>query len=297
MLANLKYVNVQTYARGMKLAVSKYVAGVGMIIVAVVAFAIGLYANPLIMPSARATDKSWDNVVSAGKIRAGTEPGWPPYEYLNTTTSQIIGFEIELMEAIASKLNLTVEWHNVGFDTIIPAIQSGELELGVSGFSVTADRLEVVQFTMPHSITEGQIIMLNSTKTAKGIDMLTSISQLSTLNIKVGTQTGTTEEGELLGAIPHGLVTSYTTYLDALTAMKTGLIDCVYAETPITSNWILEASQQSQPPIVIVYRRPYYPVAFVANKDANRLVAKINGALAEIIASGQVDTLKQKWKC
>jgi len=111
-------------------------------------------------------------------------------------------------EAIASKLNVTVEWHNVGFDTMIPSIQSGELDLGVSGFSVTSDRLQIVQFTMPHSVTEGQIIMLNSTKTAKGIGTLTSISQLSTLNLKVGTQTGTTEEGELLGAIPHGLVTS-----------------------------------------------------------------------------------------
>jgi ABC-type amino acid transport substrate-binding protein len=281
------------------LAVSKYVAGVGMIIVAVIAFAIGLYASPMIMPQStvKAEDKSWDNVVAAGKIRAGTEPGWPPYEFLNTTTSQIVGFEIELTEAIASKLNVTVDWHNVGFDTIIPSIQSGELDLGVSGFSVTSKRLEVVQFTMPHSITEGQIIMLNTTKTAKGIDALTSISQLSTLNLKVGTQTGTTEEGELLDAIPHGLVTSYTTYLDALTAMKTGLIDCVYAETPITSDWILEAEQQGQQPIVIVFRRPYYPVAFVANINANKLVAKINGALADITASGQLDALKQKWKC
>jgi ABC-type amino acid transport substrate-binding protein len=281
------------------LAVSKYVAGVGMIIVAVIAFAVGLYASPMIMPQSTVTavDKSWDNVVAAGKIRAGTEPGWPPYEFLNTTTSQIVGFEIELTEAIASKLNVTVEWHNVGFDTIIPAIQSGELDLGVSGFSVTSDRLEVVQFTMPHSVTEGQIIMLNSTKTAKSISVLTSIPQLSTLNLKVGTQTSTTEEGELLGAIPHGLVTSYTTYLDALTAMKTGLIDCVYAETPITSDWILEAEQQGQQPIVIVFRRPYYPVAFVANINANKLVSKINGALAAITASGQLDTLKQKWKC
>lgn len=270
-----------------------------MIIVAVIAFAVGLYASPMIMPQSTVTavDKSWDNVVAAGKIRAGTEPGWPPYEFLNTTTSQIVGFEIELTEAIASKLNVTVDWRNVGFDTIIPSIQSGELDLGVSGFSVTSERLEVVQFTMPHSVTEGQIIMLNSTKTAKSIGMLISISQLSTLNLKVGTQTSTTEEGELLGAIPHGLVTSYTTYLDALTAMKTGLIDCVYAETPITSDWILEAEQQGQQPIVIVFRRPYYPVAFVANINANKLVSKINGALAAITASGQLDTLKQKWKC
>jgi ABC-type amino acid transport substrate-binding protein len=79
--------------------------------------------------------------------------------------------------------------------------------------------------------------------------------------------------------------------------MKTNNIDCVYAETPITSDWILEAEQQGQPPIVIVFSRPYYPVAFVANINAHKLVAEINGALADITASGQLDALKQKWKC
>jgi ABC-type amino acid transport substrate-binding protein len=139
--------------------------------------------------------------------------------------------------------------------------------------------------------------MLNSTKTAKGITLLTSLSEISALNLKVGTQTSTTEEGELLSVLPSNLVKSYTTYLDAVTAMKSGLIDCVYAETPITSDWILEAEQQHQAPIVIIFRRPYYPVAFVANKDANTLVAKINGALADIIAAGELDALKLKWKC
>jgi ABC-type amino acid transport substrate-binding protein len=150
---------------------------------------------------------------------------------------------------------------------------------------------------MPHSITEGQIIMLNSTRVNKGITTLTSLAQIDTLNLKVGTQTGTTEEAELLAALPAGRVSSYTTYVDALAAMKLGTIDCVYAETPITSDWILEASQQAQEPIDIIFRRPYYPVAFVANKDAHTLVAKINGVLAEIIATGQLDVLKQKWKC
>jgi ABC-type amino acid transport substrate-binding protein len=277
--------------------VSKYIAAGGMVIIAVIAFLAGLYASPLLMPTAKAGDPVWDNIVKTGIMKVGTEPGWPPYEFLNTTSGKIVGFEIEVTEAIAGKLNLTVEWHNVGFDTIIPSVQSKELDLGVSGFSVEAKRLEVVQFTMPHSVTEGQIIMLNSTKTAKGITLLTSLSEVSALNLKVGTQTSTTEEGELLSALPSNLVKSYTTYLDAVTAMKGGLIDCVYAETPITSDWILEAEQQHQEPIVIIFRRPYYPVAFVANKDANTLVAKINGALADIIAAGELDALKLKWKC
>jgi len=276
----------------------KYVAAAGMIIVAVLAFVAGLYTSPILLPTSKAEDPIWDNIVETGTIKVGTEPGWPPYEFLNTTTNEIVGFEIELMEAIADKLDLTVEWQNVLFDTIITSVQSKTLDLGVSGFSVTADRLETVEFTMPHSITEGQVIMLESKKTDKDITAITSLEELEDLGLKVGTQTGTTEEDELLAAFTQdSLVKSYTTYLDALTAMKTGSIDCVYAETPVTSNWILEAEQNDEEPIAIIYTRPYYPVAFIANKDAHTLVAKINGALADIIAEGQLDTLKQKWKC
>jgi len=267
-----------------------------MIIIAVLAFAVGLYASPYVLRSLGVPeDPVWNNVVTTGIMRIGTEPGWPPYEYMNGT--QIIGFEIELMEMIADQLNLTVEWKDTAFDDIITSVRAGKLDLGVSGFSVTADRLEVVQFTMPHSITEGQIIMRQSVRDAKGITMLTSLANLTTLNLKVGAQVGTTQEAELLATIPQSLVYSYSDYGAALTAMKTGLIDCVYAETPITSNWILEAEQQGEPPLVVIFKRPYYPVAFVAHKDATILVSKINGALAEIIATGQLDVLKQKWKC
>lgn len=274
----------------------KYVTTIGMIIVVVVAFVAGLYLSPHILPQAWGPeDPVWDRVSRTGVIRVGTEPGWPPYEFLAENGS-IIGFEIELMEMIADELNITVEWVNMAFDAIIPAVQAMDIDLGVSGFSVTPERLEVIQFTMPHSITEGQVIMLKSRAEALGITELDSLSRLTTLGLKCGTQSGTTQEQELQEVAPAALRT-YRDFLLALEDMKRGIIDCVYAETPITSNWILEAEQKGEAPIVVVYRRPYYPVAFVARKDADILVAKINGALAELIASAKVDQLKQKWKC
>jgi ABC-type amino acid transport substrate-binding protein len=279
------------------MAALKYVAGIGIVVIAVVAFVAGLYASPFVFPppAEEPEDPVWDRVTTAGKIVVGTEPGWPPYEFLAENGS-IIGFEIELMEMIADELNLTVEWRNMAFDAIIPSVQAMDIDLGVSGFSVTAKRLEVIQYTMPHSITEGQIIMLQSRANELGITELESISNLTDLGLICGTQRGTTQEAELK-EVASGALRSYADFLLALEDMKGGAIDCVYAETPITSNWILEAEQKGEEPIVVIYRRPYYPVAFVANQDADILVAKINGVLSELIASAKLDQLKQKWKC
>lgn len=276
----------------------KYIAAVGMIVIAIVAFAAGLFASPYVFPPdeepEEPEDPFWDRVTESGEIIVGTEPGWPPYEFTDAQ-GNIIGFEIDIMNEIAEDLDLTVDWRDMGFDAIILAVQAGDIDLGVSGFSVTVERLEVMDFTIPHSITEGQIVMLQSRATQLGITQLKSLTNLTDYGMTCGAQVGTTQADELNDLAPTALRT-YSDFLLALQAMKSGLIDSVYAETPITSNWILEAEQKGEPAIVVVYKRPYYPVAFIANKSADILVAKINGALAEMIASGRLDELRQEWK-
>jgi len=281
---------------------SKYVTGIGMIVIAVAAFAVGLFASPMIFPVS-GVDTVWENIVKTGKITIGTDPTWEPYEFLNTTTGKIVGFEVELMDTIASKLGFTTEWQSTMFDSIILSVQSKTLDLGVSGFSVTQKRLEVVDFTAPHSKAVGEVIMLQSRRDDLGITTLKSLSNLTDYNLpnglKVGTQSGTTEEEELMAAIPshkHGsLILSYDSYDKAFLALKDGSVDCVYAETPITTNWIAKLQATYSKPTVVVYSVPYYYVAFMANKEARFLVSQINAVLFELISTGQLDALKLKW--
>ncbi len=283
-----------------------------IIIVAIASFATGFFSYPAIKgpppsptptPTPAPKPSIWEQIKERGYIIVGSSPDWPPYEFLDPVTGEFTGFEVELMEMIAERLGLRVEWREMGFDLIIPEIQAGTIDLGVSGFSVIPERLEIVQFTMPHSITEGQIIMLKSRAEALGITgEFDSLEKLEELGLICGAQVGTTQEDELLkleaaGKLPKGTLKTYEDYLVALEDMKRGIIDCIYAETPVTSWWMLEAEQKGEEPMVVVFRRPYYPVAFVANIEANELVRKINGVLADLIAEGKVDELKAKWKC
>ena len=275
--------------------VSKSLMAVSLVIIAVVAFVAGLFSAPYVFPPAEEEDPVWARVLETGKIVVGSSPDWPPYEFYDEQGNWA-GFEVELMEMVAERLNLTVEWREMGFETIIPEVRDMTIDLGVSGFSVTPERLDVVQFTMPHSITEGQIIMLESRRNELGITEIHSIEELADLGIQVGVQVGTTQHDELAEKAPDCVVV-FDDYVLALQAMKDGSIDAVYAETPVTSWWILQAEQAGEEPIVVIYRRSYYPVAWVANKEADTLVAKINGALAGLFADGKVDELKAKWRC
>ena len=141
-----------------------------VVIMLVVGFAVGIMASPLILPqNTSGEDTVWNHIQDTKVIEVGTDATWPPYQLIDENTQEIVGFEIDLANAAAAKLGLTIHWNDVSFDNIILSVQQGQLDMGVSGFSITADRIDKVSFTVPHSTTEGQVIMLKSTMDAKGI--------------------------------------------------------------------------------------------------------------------------------
>ena len=264
-----------------------------VVIMFVVGLAAGLVASPLLLPqTSSTTDTVWENIQETGVIRVGTDPTWPPYQLREN--GEIVGFEIDLANACAEKLGLTIDWQDVGFDSIIVSVQTGQLDMGVSGFSVTPERLELVSFTIPHSTTEGQVIMLESTMAAKGITTVNSLEDFKTLGITVGTQDGNVEKEELeaAGVNIRSWSDSASPFQDMVSANPS--VQAVYAETPITTTWIAEFDAQGKP-TGVVYSHPYYPVAFLVGKNSNTLLLKINSVLAELIYDGTVDQLKTKW--
>ncbi len=110
----------------------------------------------------------------------------------------------------------------------------------------------------------------------------------------MGTQTGTTEKDEL--ATAGVSFKAFNDYGAAISDMASvgHTVDCVYAETPITTSWIAQYQAQGTN-IVVIYDKPYYPCAFVVNKDARTFLDKLNGAYAELINAGTVDTIRAKW--
>ena len=270
---------------------------IGLVVVMlVVGFVVGLVAGPFLMPqSSSATDPVWANIQDTGVIRVGTDPTWPPYQLRDNVTNEIVGFEVDLANACAEKLGLTIEWNDVAFDNIILSVQQGTLDMGVSGFSVTEERLDDVSFTVPHSTTLGQVVMLDSAMNAKGVTAnLTSLADFKTLGITVGVQSGNVQQIQLqeAGVDIRTWSDSASPFQDMVSANPS--VQAVYAETPITTNWINDFKAQGIQ-VSPVYSHPYYPVAFLVGKNSDTLLEKIDGALVQLIFDGTVDELRAKW--
>src|SRR5215218_8044326 len=83
-------------------------------------------------------------IKSDGKVLIGTDASYAPNEFLDTDGKTVIGFDVDLFNAVAAKLGLKTEYQSAVFDAIIPGIQSGKYEGGVSSFTINPERKKQV---------------------------------------------------------------------------------------------------------------------------------------------------------
>jgi ABC-type amino acid transport substrate-binding protein len=97
------------------------------------------------------TDQAWKRIQDAGKMIVATSPDYPPFESIDDQ-GNIVGFDIDLINAMAEEVGVTVELQSLNFEAIITAVQTGQADMGMSGFSVDPERAEMVDFTDPYFI-------------------------------------------------------------------------------------------------------------------------------------------------
>jgi len=276
--------------------VRKSTAVGGVLIALIVGVVAGYFVGDYLARLPRGV--SWDSIVDKGKIKVASSPDWPPFEYLDPVTNEFAGFEVDILEEVMRRLGeeegvtITVDWGSMDFAAIKEAVVAGTVDLGVSGFSITPERWEAVQYCTPHSVTEAQIIALNTTAATIPGRMLENLTQLDDYGLNCGAQSGTTQQEELMdleaaGTLPAGTLVTFTDYLAAMTDMVAGVLDTVYAETPVSYYWITEYAKLGYT-IEVIFSKPYWPVAFIAHHDSDELVAKISGMIAVLIAEGWI---------
>lgn len=214
-------------------------------------------------------------------IRVATDATWPPFEYVDTETGEIVGFDIDLFNAIAEKAGIEVEFINVEWDPLLAGVAQGTYDVAISSITIKADRLEQMDFSDPYYVA-GQIIVAKTDTTITGASGLAGKT--------VGVQTGTTGDDEV-SAMSGVNVTGYDEIGMAFVALLNGQIDAVVCDTPVASGYV--SKYDTLKTVGEVLTTEEYGIAMP--KGSDELMSKINAALAEVKADGIIDELVQKW--
>ena len=229
--------------------------------------------------------KSLDAIKSAGKIVMATNPDFPPFESLQTDGS-IDGIEVELMKKIAGKLGVELEMVPMDFKSVLPSIQGGLYDIGVSGISVTDERKEYVSFTDPYFMSAQAIVVL-----ADG-----NIKSKADLEGKsVSVQTGTTAESYTKA---NGYdVKVYQTNLDAEQAVAKGKVDAWIIDKLPAMAMVAEFNDYftDKQLMILDEAMTTEPYAFAFQMGSDDLLKTVNDALKELVADGTVEALFEKY--
>ena len=223
-----------------------------------------------------------DDTQEPAVLHMATEGTFPPYEYYDN--GQLVGIDIEVAGAIAEKLGMTLETTDIAFDSIIPGVQAGKYDIGMAGVTVSEDRLQQVNFSDSYATGVQVVIVKEGGKVQSLDDMADAI---------IGTQSGTTGFIYASGDFGDDHVKSFTKTTDAVEALKNGQVDCV-----LLDNAPAEALVDANPDAGLSILETAYTVedyAIAINKENTDLQAKINAALAELVADGTLQSIIDKY--
>jgi len=230
-------------------------------------------------------------IKSDGTITVGVDSTYAPNEYLDTDGKTVIGWDVDLFDAIAAKLGLKTKWVTAPFDTLIQNVGSGKFEIGVSSFTINADRVK--QATMISYFTAG-----TQWATQKGNP--SGISPDDACGHKVAVQKGTVQVVDLTArskkckaAGKKGLTIDQYAAQDAATsAVVAKKDDAMLADSPICAYAVDKTNGELELLGDIYDAAPY---GFVVPKDATDFAKAIQGAVQKMIGDGSYKKILDKW--
>ncbi len=220
---------------------------------------------------------------SEDTLVVATDATFPPFEYIDEETKEIIGFDIDLMNAIAERAGLDITYQNVSWDPLLAGMADCQYDMAISAMTITAERAKAFSFSDPY-INAGQItVVAIGNTTIGGPDDLVGAT--------IGAQIGTTGAMEA-EAIQDSAVKVYDTYELAFLDLANGQIDAVIADYPTAVAFV---NQNADRLMVVgdVFTDENYGIAFCMGND--ELISQVNAALAGLKTEGFVDELVVKW--
>ncbi|TRV12178.1 MAG: transporter substrate-binding domain-containing protein [Microcystis wesenbergii Mw_MB_S_20031200_S109] len=214
-------------------------------------------------------------------FRVATEATFPPFEFQQG--GQLTGFDIDLMRAIGKEAALNIDFRNLPFDGIIPALQARTVEAAISGMTITAERAQAISFSRPYFRAGLAIAVREDNKTIRNFEDLKGK--------KIAVQIGTTGALEAT-KIPGAVVSQFDSAALALQELINGRVEAVVNDKPVTLYAIKEAGLRGVKVVGELLTEEFYGIALPKNSPYLQL---INDALGRVIESGQYDVIFQQW--
>lgn len=218
----------------------------------------------------------------AQDITFAAEPSYPPFENTNEK-GEIIGFDVDVANAICKEIQANCKFISQSFDSLIPSLKAKKFDAAMSAIDITDARAKQVLFTDPYYDSSASFIAV------KG-----KADQSNAKN--VGVQNGTTFQQYVVAETKQYDAKSYASLQAAILDLKNGRIDMIFGDTAVLAEWM-----KTDDSLTFVgdkvNNKKYFGngLGIAMNKANKQLAADLNSGLAIIKANGEYQKIYDKW--
>lgn len=219
-------------------------------------------------------------LANEGQILVGSDIAFEPFESI--VDGEPVGFDIDLMDEIASRIGLEVEYQNTPFDTIFTQLAGGAFDAIISAITITDERDQTIDFSDPY-FAANQGLAVTEDSAISGVGDLDGDTVL-------GVQAATTGADFALENFGDSTIQEFPTSVDAFNALASGQVDAVFIDLPVVGGQVESGG------VVLAEEVETDELYGIGVQDGNTALADaINDALAEIIADGTYADIYGTW--
>jgi ABC-type amino acid transport substrate-binding protein/putative hemolysin len=244
--------------------------------------------TPTATPQPVVSEDDWTRIKTTGVIQVASPLDNPPFNYYNDNLRPD-GFDVALMNNLARRMNLRVEYVDVPFEGLLGALRLGQADAAVGAMAITKDRLTQADFSQTYYIGEDGVLA------APGSDITVVTTTADVVNRRVGTIRGSVYEWFLTenliktGDMPAKNLFVYTRPEDAVQALGEGRVDLVILDREAALNY------ESQGLGTVVGKSQYTQNFGIPVRQGSTLLPYLNRALAAALADDTVSGLIEEY--
>lgn len=218
-------------------------------------------------------------------LRVATEPSFAPFEFMDQKTSELIGFDVDIINAVAEVEGYKTNISSMPFDGQIPAVVTNQIDVAISGFTITDERKKIVNFSEPYNDAGlGALVRIEKKDEIKKLADLKGRS----ICAQIGTS-GAMFAQKIEGAN----VTQFNTASEAFMELNKGSCDATVNDKPVLEYYLATSKNDKLFMINDKFTQEQYGI--VTSKNNKELSDKIEDGLKKIKANGTYDKIYEKW--
>ena len=225
-----------------------------------------------------------------GVLQVGSDIAYAPIEFFEEGSEEPLGLDIDLADAMADWLRVETDFQNMGFDDLIPALQSGEIDVIMSAMTITPERSQEIDFIAYLKAGTGILVAAGNPEGIRALEDL--------CGLRVAVQDDTIQVAQV-NALNEGACAD--SQIDLLTfsenplaveQLRVGGADAVLADDPVVVN---DASLSEGRLEVVVSGFESAPYGIGVRKDSSALSAALGDALQTLIDNGTYADILEEW--